>query len=199
MGSAVVTHGLSCAGTIVVIHGLSCSSTGGTFPMKGLEWDLLTLVSCIGRQLLYHWATEALVIITIFLMWTIFKVFIEFITILPLFYIWGLGAQGMWDRSPSTRAHTLTPCPGRGSCNHWISREVPPRHSSTLVSSHSLCCAVNRGFISLIFQSVRCSVVPLISLFSLFSLPGILTSWMLGLYFVSLFFSYFSHMFYLYL
>ena len=39
----------------------------------------------------------------IFLMWAIFKVFIEFVMILPLFYILGFGAQSMWDRSPSTR------------------------------------------------------------------------------------------------
>ena len=62
----------------------------------------------------------------IFLIWTIFKVFIEFVTILLLFY--GLFAcfshkacrilaLPIWDQT-----HTL--CIGKGSLNHWPTREV---------------------------------------------------------------------------
>ena len=52
-------------------------------------------------------------------MWTIFKVFIEFVTILLLFYVWVLGPQGMWDLSSLSRGRTSTPCIGRWSLNHW--------------------------------------------------------------------------------
>jgi len=33
----------------------------------------------------------------VFLMWTVFKVFIEFVTTLPLFYVLFFWLQGMWD------------------------------------------------------------------------------------------------------
>ena len=60
-----------------------------------------------------------------FLMWTIFKVFIEFATMLLLFYILVLWLWGMWDLSSPTRDRTRTPCIGRRSLNHWTAREVP--------------------------------------------------------------------------
>ena len=40
---------------------------------------------------------------TIFLMWTIFKVFIEFVTILLLAYVLVFWLLGMWDLSSPTR------------------------------------------------------------------------------------------------
>ena len=58
-------------------------------------------------------------------MWTIFKVFIEFVTILLLFYVLFFWPQGVWDLSPPTRDRTHTPCIGRRSLNHWTAREVP--------------------------------------------------------------------------
>ena len=58
-------------------------------------------------------------------MWTIFKVFIEFVTILLLFYVLVLWPRGMWDLSSLTRDWTRTPCIGRQSPNHWTAREVP--------------------------------------------------------------------------
>jgi len=57
-----------------------------------------------------------------FLMWTIFQVFIEFVTILLLFYVLVFWPQGMWDPSSPTRDQTHTPC--TGSFNHWVAREV---------------------------------------------------------------------------
>ena len=45
-----------------------------------------------------------------FLMWTIFKVFVEFITILLLFHVLVLWLWGMWDLSSSAREGTHTPC-----------------------------------------------------------------------------------------
>ena len=60
------------------------------------------------------------------LMWTIFKVFVEFVPILLLFYVLILGGlQGMWDLSSLTRDQTCTPCLGRQSLNHWTTRELP--------------------------------------------------------------------------
>ena len=60
-----------------------------------------------------------------FLMWTIFKVFIEFVTILLLFYVLVFWPRGTWDLSSSTRDRTHTPCIGRWSLNHQTAREVP--------------------------------------------------------------------------
>ena len=58
-------------------------------------------------------------------MWTIFfKVFIEFVTILLLFYVLVLWPRGMWDLSCPTRDRTLTLCIGRQSLNHWTTRGV---------------------------------------------------------------------------
>ena len=46
-------------------------------------------------------------------MWTIFKVLLEFVIILLLFYILGLGPWGMWDFSSGNRDRTCIPCIGR--------------------------------------------------------------------------------------
>ena len=59
----------------------------------------------------------------IFLMRTIFKVFIEFVTILPLFIFCFFWPQGMWDLSSPTRARTRTPCVGRRHLHPWTTRE----------------------------------------------------------------------------
>ena len=58
-------------------------------------------------------------------MWTTFKVVIEFVTILPLFYVLALWPRGMWDLSSPTRDRTHTPCIGRRSLNHWATRKAP--------------------------------------------------------------------------
>ena len=58
-------------------------------------------------------------------MWTIFRVFIEFVTILLLFHVLVFWLRGMWDLSSPTRDRTCTPCIGRRSLNHWTAREVP--------------------------------------------------------------------------
>ena len=46
-----------------------------------------------------------------FLMWTIFKVFTEFVTVLLLFYVLVFGPQGMWNPSSPTRARDWTRTP----------------------------------------------------------------------------------------
>ena len=62
-------------------------------------------------------------------MWTIFKVFIESVTILLLFYVLVFWPQGMWDLSFLTRDWTHNPYTGRWSLNHWTTREVPSGNS----------------------------------------------------------------------
>ena len=54
------------------------------------------------------------------------KSFIEFVTILLLFYVLVFWPWGMWDLNSLTRDPTRTPCIGRRSLNHWTAREVPP-------------------------------------------------------------------------
>ena len=66
-------------------------------------------------------------------MWTIFKDFIEFVTILLLFYVLVFWPRGMWDLSSPTRDRIHTPCIGRQSLNNWTAREVP---AMALFDSH---------------------------------------------------------------
>ena len=61
----------------------------------------------------------------LFLLWTILKVFIEFVTIFFLFQVLVFWPWGMWDFSSLTRDWTRNPCTGRRSLNHWTVREVP--------------------------------------------------------------------------
>ena len=48
-------------------------------------------------------------------MWTIFKVFIEFVTVLLLFYVLVSWPRSIWDLSSPTRDRTSTACIGRRS------------------------------------------------------------------------------------
>ena len=61
----------------------------------------------------------------VFLMWTIFEVFIEVVTILLLFYVLLFWLWGTWDLSSPTRDQTHTPCIGRRSLNHQGSPWIP--------------------------------------------------------------------------
>ena len=60
-----------------------------------------------------------------FLMGIIFKVFIEFVTILFLLYVLVFWLQGMSDLNSLTRDQTCTPYTGRQSLKHWAASEVP--------------------------------------------------------------------------
>ena len=57
-------------------------------------------------------------------MWIILKVFMEFVTILLLFYVMVFWPRGMWDLSPPTRDQTQTPCIDRQSLNHWTVNKI---------------------------------------------------------------------------
>ena len=56
-------------------------------------------------------------------MWIIFKVFIEFVTSLFLFYVLVFWLWGTWDIISLTRDETCTLCIGRQCLNHWTTRE----------------------------------------------------------------------------
>ena len=60
-------------------------------------------------------------------MWTIFKVFIECVAVLLMFYVSFLFVfwpRGMRDLSFLIRDQTHIPCFKRRSLNHWTTREV---------------------------------------------------------------------------
>ena len=158
-GSSV--HGISQA-RIMECNAISFSRESA-HPRDG------TCVSCIGRWILYHWATwESLdskmkrkpledrehplysqshvkvqspifpmptgpsaslwpwvnprafsrlsfpifIFLIFFLMWTIFKVFIEFITMLLLSYLLMFWPEDMWGLNSQIRDQTRTPCTG---------------------------------------------------------------------------------------
>jgi len=57
-------------------------------------------------------------------MWTIFNMFIEYVTLLLLFYVLVFCLQGTCHLSSPIWDQTLTPCIGRWSLHHWTTREV---------------------------------------------------------------------------
>ena len=57
-------------------------------------------------------------------MWNFFKVFIEFVTILLLFYVLFFCPKARGISASLIKHRTRTPCIGRGSLNHWTTREV---------------------------------------------------------------------------
>ena len=64
-----------------------------------------------------------------------FKIFIEFVTILLLFYVLVFWPQGMLDLSSLTRDPQCTTCLGRQNLNHWTTREVLWLHASIQLPS----------------------------------------------------------------
>ena len=78
----------------------------------------------------------------IFFMWTIFKVFIEFVIVMLLFYVLIFWQQGVQDLSSLTRNQTSTPCIGRRRLNHWTSKEVPSSFILTSPHEFGLICSI---------------------------------------------------------
>ena len=77
----------------------------------------------IGMYICY---CQLFLLLLLLLMWTIFKVFTERVTILLLFSaLCFFGPGGMWDLSSPTRDLTSAPCTARRSVNQWTTREVP--------------------------------------------------------------------------
>ena len=75
-----------------------------------------------GKEVVTHWQFFFNIF---FLMWTIVKVFIEFVTILLLFCILVLWPQGMWDLTSLIRDRIYVPYIGKQSLHQWTTREVP--------------------------------------------------------------------------
>ena len=59
-------------------------------------------------------------------MWTIFKLFIEFVAMLFLMSILIFWPQGLWELITPSRDPTHIPCSGRPNLHHWT-KEVPER------------------------------------------------------------------------
>ena len=62
-------------------------------------------------------------ILFFFLMWTIFKVFSEFLSILLLFHVLVFWPRGKWDLSSPARDRTGNPGTGRQNLNHSSTRK----------------------------------------------------------------------------
>ena len=58
-------------------------------------------------------------------MWTIFKAFIEFVTVLLLFYRGFFGHEACGILAPGPGIKPVPPALEVQSLNHWTSREVP--------------------------------------------------------------------------
>ena len=104
---------------VVEAHGLSCSKARGIFLDQG------------SSHCLQHWKEDSSPLEhQESLMWTSFKVFhfhfIEFTTILLLFYAFGFfGHKACGSLAPWTRDRTHSPFLGRWSLSHWTTSEVP--------------------------------------------------------------------------
>ena len=91
-------------------------------------------------------------------MWTTFKVFIEFVTILLLFYVLVFWPCGMWNLRilvPLQGVRPTCPCIGRQSLNHKTAREVPLLKSEIFIST--LLCLVAQSCLTLC-NPVDCSL-----------------------------------------
>ena len=63
-------------------------------------------------------------------MWTILKVFIEFVTILLEFCDLVFWPRGAWDLCLPTRNRTHNTCIIKQNFNHWTTRDIPQANSS---------------------------------------------------------------------
>jgi len=88
-------------------------------------------------------------------MWTTFKVFIEFVTVLFLFYVLFFWPQDMWNLSSLTRDQTCTL--GRRSLNCWTTREVP--RGNNFLKSQAQFKSASGSFLNKIFF-LFCSEFP---------------------------------------
>ena len=91
MGSVVAPGPWSVWASVVVVHRLNCSEVD-SYPL------------CHQRS------PERFCFLFCVLMWAIFKVFIEFVTILLLFCVLVFWLWGIWALSTPTRDLTYTPC-----------------------------------------------------------------------------------------
>ena len=100
-----------CAGSVVAELRLSSPDVTSDFSSPTRD---LTHVPCSARLILNHWTSRKVP-----------KAFVEFVTILLLFYVLVSWSGSLWDPSSLTRDQTHTPCPERRSLNHWSASKVP--------------------------------------------------------------------------
>ena len=111
-------------------------------PTSVASWMLCALLLGFHTWLsmvLGEWAHQRAspeVFFKIFLMWTIFKVYIEYIIIFLLFYVLVFWPLGMWDLASLTEDWICSQGIRTGSLNHWTAREVPS--ADVLQPPHSL-------------------------------------------------------------
>ena len=93
-------------GVLILAWPVFCVSWKGhwarLFPYMVFAWDRLFSRVC-GILFIFKF------FFFFFLKWIIFKILIEFVTVLLLFYVSGFWQQGMWDLSFLTRDWTWTP------------------------------------------------------------------------------------------
>ena len=110
-----------------VIHYVVCSFS--LLVCSSVTYSLNFYFSSYFQTYNFLWPPTFFLRFFFFLIWTIFKVFIEFVTILLLFY--GLDfccccpwSQGMWDFRSPTRDWIGTSSLGRQCLNHQMVREA---------------------------------------------------------------------------
>ena len=92
----------------------------GIFPSNSLRYFSYYFISCYLNILSFNF-----LYLIRFLMWTFFKVFIEFVTIGLLFYAFFFYLKACGILAYSIRDGTHTPGIGRKRLNYWTAREVP--------------------------------------------------------------------------
>ena len=98
---------------------------------QSVVWPLIHYIKLwvLAWQKKYYFFIIFFLKIFLFLMWTIFEVFIQLVTVLFLFPVLLFWLRGLWNLSSPTRDGICTPCLGRRSPKHWTTREVPGKKS----------------------------------------------------------------------
>ena len=127
--------------SLVINYNASLPSHKGQVPaassVLGISASLYTASLYFCLQI--PWKSTMHILIELrFFLWTIFKVFIKFSTVLFLFYILVFWPQGMWDLGSPARDWTCTPCIGRWSLNHQTAREVSYPYTLYMVFIHRM-------------------------------------------------------------
>ena len=103
--------------------GMACSIRATPWPIFGpFRVHILPAWKCPVFLAPSLWALLGnLLFFFFFLMWTNFKVLVEFVTVLRCLMFCFFRLQGIWDLSSLTRDRT---CIGRRSVNYWTTREI---------------------------------------------------------------------------
>ena len=95
------------------------------FPSHDVEHIFMYLLAgCMSLKKYLFRSIDHFYLIFFFLMWTIFKVFIAFVTVLLRFYVSFFFGHKVCEITSLTRDQTSTLCVRRQDLNHWTAREV---------------------------------------------------------------------------